>query len=312
MAEVHEAQEILQALGMPPDQQNRMSGLTLIALCGLKLDSPWSLATRSARTVTKGIMDHIGEHYEVQYAPNTRETFRRKVLHQFVQGRIAGYNPFAPDLPTNSPRAHYAITSAALKAVQRYDTPEWKSAVAEFRREQGTLTERHDRERDYHMVPIRFPDGRRLQLSPGQHNKVQKAIVEEFSPRFAPGAHLLYLGDTDNKGLHVDPAGLTRLGISITDHDKLPDIVLHDEDREWLLLIEAVTSHGPMTPTRVLDLEDLFKASLLGSVYVSAFPDFAEFRKHLNTIAWETEVWIADAPDHLIHYDGDRFLGPRK
>lgn len=312
MADVQEAQNILRALGMPPAQCNRMSGPTLIALCGLKPHTPWSEAGRRECTVTKGIMDHLRQHFGAEYAPNTRETFRRQVLHQFVQGRIADYNPFEPDLPTNSPRAHYAITNAALKVVRLYDTPEWSSAVADFIREQGALTERYDPGRDYHKAPIRLPDGREVQLSPGKHNLLQKAVIEEFSPRFAPGARLLYLGDTDRKDLHVDVAGLARLGIAITDHDKLPDIAIHDEGRKWLLLIEAVTSHGPMTPARVLDLEALFKASSLGSVYVSAFPDFVEFRKHMSAIAWETEVWIADQPDHLIHYDGDRFLGPRK
>ncbi|MFS2517149.1 MULTISPECIES: BsuBI/PstI family type II restriction endonuclease [Parabacteroides] len=28
-------------------------------------------------------------------------------------------------------------------------------------------------------------------------------------------------------------------------------------------------------------------------------------------IAWETEVWIAENPGHMIHFNGDRFIGPR-
>ena len=129
--------------------------------------------------------------------------------------------------------------------------------------------------------------------------------------RFAPGAHLLYLGDTAKKNLFVDNAGLAELGIPITDHDKLPDVVLYDDKRNWLFLIEAVTSHGPVTPKRILEIEDMLSSCSAGAVYVSAFPDFAEFRKHLQFIAWETEVWLCDTPDHMIHYDGDRFLGPR-
>ena len=181
MADVEEAQEILKALGMPSAQHNRMSGVTLIALCELTPEVPWSSAKRGPCTVTKGIMDYLRQHYGTEYAPNTRETFRRQVLHQFVQGRIADYNPFDPSLPTNSPNAHYAITDAALEVVRRFGTRGWNSAVNKFRREQGALVERYERERDYNMVPIKLPDGQKLQFSPGKHNEVQKAIIEEFA-----------------------------------------------------------------------------------------------------------------------------------
>lgn len=312
MASVDEAQKILKALGMPPAQQNQMSGMTLIALCGLMPKSPWSASKRAACTVTKGIMDYLKKHYGTEYAPNTRETFRRQVLHQFVQGRIADYNPFERNLPTNSPRAHYAVTEAALATVQYFGTTGWASAVDKFRREQGVLSERYVRERTHNLVPIRLPDGQQFLLSPGKHNEVQRAIVENFAPRFAPGANLLYLGDTAKKNLFVDKAGLAKLGIPITEHDKLPDVVLYDNKRNWLFLVEAVTSHGPVSPKRIVELEDMLSACSAGLVYVSAFPDFSEFRKHMKAIAWETEVWLCDAPDHMIHYNGDRFLGPRK
>ena len=95
---------------MPPAQYNSMASMTLIALCGLSPHAAWPSAERRRCTVTKGIMDYLEEHYGTNYAPNTRETFRRQVLHQFVQGGIADYNPFEPDLPTNSPKAHYAVT----------------------------------------------------------------------------------------------------------------------------------------------------------------------------------------------------------
>ena len=175
MASIEEAREILKTLGMPPAQHNQMSGLTLIALCGLTPDAPWSDAKRGSCTVTKGIMDYVKEHYGTEYAPNTRETFRRQVLHQFVQARVADHNPFKPDLPTNSPRAHYAITEAALEAVRHYGTKDWDSAVEKFHHEQGTLVERYERERLHTMIPLKLADGQELQFSPGRHNEVQKA-----------------------------------------------------------------------------------------------------------------------------------------
>jgi hypothetical protein len=312
MADIEDARIILKELGLPQAQSNDMSALTLIALCGLGPDDPWSKATRIRCTVTKGIMDFVREKFGKDYAPNTRETFRRQVLHQFVQGHIADYNPFEPNLPTNSPRAHYAITQAALDAVKTYGTKTaWKKATRTFLAEQGALTLLYSPEREQRRVPILLQDGQEFRLSPGKHNQVQKAIVEQFAARFAPGAELLYLGDTAKKNLVVNAKLLGELGIQMTDHDKLPDVVMYDRTRQWLFLIEAVTSHGPVSPKRIVDLEAIFAGCTAGLVYVSAFPDMAEFKKHAPNIAWETEVWLADIPNHLIHFNGDKFFGPR-
>lgn len=311
MTKIEEAQIILKALGLPPAQQNEMSALTLLALCGLKPDDSWKQVRRYSVTVTKGIMTFVSQQYGRHYAPNTRETFRRQVLHQFVQAGIVDYNPDEPQLPTNSPRAHYAISEVAIAAIKTYGTKGWKSAANKFITRQGSLLTLYQKNRAAKLVPVKLPDGTTLKLSPGAHNQLQASVIEYFAPRYAPGAHLLYLGDTAKKNLHVDAVQLAKLGISLGEHDKLPDVVFYDQKRGWLFLIEAVTSHGPMTPKRVVELEKLFVASRCGCVYVSAFPDLAEFRKHLKQIAWETEVWISEIPEHLIHFNGDRFLGPR-
>ena len=160
-------------------------------------------------------------------------------------------------------------------------------------------------------IPVRTSTGEEIRLSPGKHNRLQAQVVTDFGPKFAPGAMLLYLGDAANKLLHLDRENLAQLGVPIIEHDKLPDVVLYDEDREWLFLVEAVTSHGPVSPKRVEELEVTLKECVATRVYVSAFPNFRQFKQHVNKIAWETEVWIAEIPDHLIHFNGDKFLGPK-
>jgi hypothetical protein len=244
--------------------------------------------------------------------PNTRETFRRQVLHQFVQGNIADYNPFDPGLPTNSPNSHYAISDAALIAVKTYGTRKWKPSARKFLEEHGALRELYSPERASHRISITLPAGQKIQLSPGIHNELQRAIVEQFAPRFAPGSELLYLGDTSKKNLIVRTAELVHLRLPISKHDKLPDVVLYDRKRGWLFLIEAVTSHGPVSPKRLIELEAMLSNCPADVVFVSAFPDMAEFKRHARNIAWETEVWLAAVPDHLIHFNGDRFFGPRR
>jgi len=310
MSKIKEAQKILKALGMPSEQQNEMASVTLLALVGIKPKDQWKDAVRESLTVTKGIMAFAADVYHKKYAPNTRETFRRHVLHQFVQGHVADYNPDNPSLPTNSPKAHYAISQAALSVIHEWKTKKWTTACEQFKCQQGSLLAAYCKKRTAVSVPLQLSSGKVLELSPGRHNEIQVAVVKEFGPRFAAGAQLLYLGDTAKKNLIVDEDALNSLRISITEHDKLPDVLLYDKKRNWLFLIEAVTSHGPMTPKRIVELKEMFAKCSAGIVFVSAFPDFVEFRKHLKEIAWETEVWIAEIPDHLIHYNGDRFLGP--
>ena len=313
MSKITEAQEILKALGLPAAQQNEMSALVLLALCSIKEDTPWAKAKRASQRITKEIMAFVNDNYKAEspYAPNTRETFRRQVLHQFVQASVVNYNPDDPTLPVNSPKAHYAITPEALTVVQGYGKAEWKNKVEKFAQETTMLREKYAAERDLHRIPL-IIEGNEYYLSPGAHNEVQSAVVEEFAPRFAPGGKLLYIGDAEDKDLYVNTAGLEALKLPITEHSKLPDIVISDEKRGWLFLIEVVTSHGPVSAKRVVELEEFTKDCPYGIVYVTAFPNAKEFKKHMDDIAWETEVWLSDTPDHMIHFNGDRFIGPRK
>lgn len=311
MSKLDEAKKILKELGLPAAQQNEISAYTLLALCGIKPRDSWSKATRKSLKVTKGIMAFVLDVHKKEYAPNTRETFRRQVLHQFVQARIADYNPDNPKLPVNSPNAHYAITHEALEAIQKFGTKDWKEAVEKFKSEAGELAKRYKKERKQNLIPVKLSNGKTIKLSSGKHNEVQAAIVHNFAARFANGGSILYLGDTAKKDLFVDEKKLKELGIPIDQHSKLPDVVIYDEKKNWLFLIEAVTSHGPVSPKRIVELEEFLKSCKAGKIYVTAFPDFTEFKKHSINIAWETEVWLADTPDHMIHFNGDRFMGPR-
>ncbi len=311
MSKIEEAQAILKELGLPDAQQNKISGYTLLALCNIEEKDKWSSAYKQSHGVSKGIMAFISENYQKDYAPNTREIFRRQVMHQFVQAGIADYNPDIPDLPVNSPRVHYALSEIALETIKTYKTKKWKQQVKRFKEQIGELKKKYSKDREMSRVPVTLPNGKVLQLSPGKHNEVQAAIVEEFASRFAQGSVLLYLGDTENKDLHIDKDKLESIGILITEHSKLPDVVIYDGAKNWLYLIEAVTSHGPMSPKRIVELENFLKDCKAGKIYISAFPDFSEFKKHTNNIAWETEVWIMEFPEHMIHFNGDKFIGPR-
>ena len=310
MSKIGDARDILEQLGLPPAQRNEISCLTLLALTGLSEDDSWKQASNPSRTIHQ-ILGFMRDTYERDYAENTREVVRRQVIHQFEQARVVDRNPDEPDLPTNSPRTHYGLTDEALNVLRLYNTTGWESELNAFRASHGVLLEIYQRRRRMLEIPVRTSTGEEIRLSPGRHNRLQAQVVKAFGPKFAPGATLLYLGDAANKLLHLDRDMLTELGVPITEHDKLPDVVLYDEEREWLFLVEAVTSHGPVNPKRVQELEVTLKDCVATRVYVSAFPDLQQFKRHVDKIAWETEVWIAEIPDHLIHFNGDKFLGPK-
>ncbi len=303
------ARQVLLSLGLPRAQQNERSALCLLALLNLTPDKAWADAEDPLVGITP-IMDWARKHYRKTYAPNTRETVRRQTMHQFCEAGIARYNPDKLDRPVNSPKAVYQIEPAALALLRTFDTPGWHDALTAYLTQRDTLVARYSREREQRRVPVEIAPGKNLTLSPGEHSELIRTIIEDFAPRFAPGSTLIYAGDTGDKWGYFDAALLARLGVDVDSHGKMPDVVLHFLDRNWLLLIESVTSHGPVDGKRHDELARLFAGATAGLVYVTAFPDRATMARYLGDIAWETEVWVADAPSHLIHFNGVRFLGP--
>jgi adenine-specific DNA-methyltransferase len=304
-----EALEILRALGLPRAQQNERSALTLLALADIGPRGSWA-NVRKPLLRTVAIMAFMRQRYKKDYKPNSRETIRRQTLHQFEQARLVDRNPDDPSRPTNSGNNCYSLTDAAIGTLKAYGTPEFDDAVVKFVQKFGQLEKAYNKRRDLQKITLELPTGVTIRLSPGKHNALQVGVVEEFGPRFAPGAKLLYLGDTARKHVVVLAEDLARLGVAITEHDKLPDIVLFDPERQWLFLIEAVTTHGPVSPKRHAEIEAMLADCPAGRIYVTAFLDKAAFRTYAADIAWESEVWIAETPDHLIHFNGPRFLGP--
>jgi BsuBI/PstI restriction endonuclease domain/BsuBI/PstI restriction endonuclease HTH domain len=306
---IEAAQQIIVALGLPKAQQNERSALCLLALLNLTPGKSWADATNPLMGITP-MMDWARQHYAKEYAPNTRETFRRQTMHQFCDAGIALYNPDRPDRPVNSPKAVYQIEPTTLTLLKTFGTEAWADLLPDYLANRETLVARYAKAREQNRIPVQIAPDREITLSPGEHSELIRAIVEEFAPRFAPGSLLVYMGDTGDKWGYFDRDRLTELGVNIDTHGKMPDVVLHYRARNWLLLVESVTSHGPVDGKRHAELAQLFAGSTAGLVYVTAFPNRAMMGRYLGTIAWETEVWVADAPSHLIHFNGERFLGP--
>jgi len=306
---ITEANQILISLGLPRAQQNERSALCLLALLNLTPRKRWALAENPLMGITP-IMAWAREYYQKEYAPNTRETVRRQTMHQFVEAGIALYNPDQPDRPVNSPKAVYQIEPATLELLRDFGAKAWREKLMGYLAQRETLTARYAREREQNRIPVRIAPDKQITLSPGEHSELIRAIIEDFGSRFAPGSVLIYAGDTGDKWGYFDAVLLAELGVDVNSHGKMPDVVLHFIEHNWLLLVESVTSHGPVDGKRHAELAQLFGGSKAGLVYVTAFPNRATMGRYLGEIAWETEVWVADAPSHLIHFNGARFLGP--
>lgn len=306
---VDEALDILRALNVPREQQNERSALTLLALLGITPQKPWSEAEAPMLGITE-MMNIFRDRFGKRYAPNTRETVRRFTIHQFVQIGLVVANPDDPRRPVNSPDNRYQVAPTLLKLARTYGSAAWNASLTGFLRSAESLSKLQPKEREMVLLPVKLPGGKKLSLTAGGQNELVKKIVEEFCPRFTPGGVIAYLGDTGQKQRHVEAGYLERLRVEIDEHGKMPDVVVHLAEKNWLVLIEAVTSHGPIGLKRHNELKTLFGTARAGLVFVTAFLTRRAMTKYLADIAWETEVWVAEAPSHIIHFNGERFLGP--
>jgi len=307
MNKIEEGIEILKSFGLPKSQQNERSALTLLALLDLKQDESWSTSKQRLIKI-HDILTFIEKIYGHKYAENTRETIRRQTLHQFIQAGITDINPDDRSRPTNSPATVYSVTKEALKVIRVFGLNDWKTMLGQFTQEKGKLIDKYEKSKAKKKISVTLPKGASLFLSPGDHNELQVKIISEMQPEFFPSSKLIYLGDTSRKLLLIEEDDIKKLTIPITKHDKLPDVVFYDESKNILFLIEAVTSHGPITPKRQIELEGILTNCKAKRIYISAFPNFHILKRHIDNIAWETEIWLADKPEHMIHFNGPKFL----
>ena len=305
MGKIDEARLFLSFLGMPKAQQADICCLSLLAMAGITEDMSWSEATNEWIRI-HDIIAFSNSNYGTTYAENSRETFRKQAMHHFRNAALIEDNGKA----TNSPNYRYRLTAEALILLRKLKTEQWETEADRYLRMHQRLIDIYASKKRMTKMPVKI-NNEEYSFSAGKHNELQKAIIEEFAPRFAPGCECLYVGDTITKDLVKNEVKLRELGFEITLHDKMPDVVLYREDRNWIYFVESVTSVGPMDPKRILEISSMTQSVKAGKIFVTAFLDFDTYKKFSASLAWETEVWIAESPDHMIHLNGDKFLGPR-
>ncbi|WP_055122843.1 BsuBI/PstI family type II restriction endonuclease [Corynebacterium oculi] len=309
MTRLDEARKILEAFGFDKARTNERAGRTLLALAQLDETSSWSEATNPMLGV-RGILDWIRERLNFEVAENTRETYRRQTLHQFRDAGFVIYNDDDPGRPTNSSANNYRLNPQALSIIRLYGTLDFDEALEKYLAEAPGLRWMYQAARALTRIPVRLPGSMELTLGGGGQNVLIKQMIDDFCAYFIPGGEVLYIGDADEKLMHFDEDKLASLGVTVDKHGKLPDLVVYQKDKNWLFLMEAASTHGPVDAKRHGELQSLFAGSTAGLVYVSCFPDRPTMRKFLADLAWETEAWCASDPTHMIHLNGERFLGP--
>lgn len=307
---IAEALQVLRDLGMPKAQLNDRTAICLLALLNLTPQKQWFQAENPLLGI-RAILDFARTKLDVNYAENTRESVRKYSVKQLVSAGVLLHNPDKPDRPVNSSANCYQVEKGALELLKKYGSTQWEISLPDYLEKRGTLAEQYALIRDRHRVPVRVKEGQEIKLSAGPHSDLIRAIIEDFGSNYVPGGELVYVGDTGAKWGYFDNQLLSSLDIQIDQHGKMPDVVVYDRDRNLLILVEAVTSGGPIDSGRHDELSELFHHSTADLVYVTAFPDRGDvFRKFLSIVAWETEVWCASDPTHIIHFNGEGLLNP--
>ena len=303
MDKIEEIRKLLEALELPRKQQSDICLLTILGMAQLKKRTKWADSSNEWMRI-HDIIAFVNKNYGVEYKENSRETFRKQALHQFRMAAMVEDNSKA----TNSPNYKWRLTEEFVEVLRSIHST--NEALLKFKQNHQSLKEIYASKKEMKKMPVKI-NGADFTFSPGKHNQLQKAIIEEFAPRFAPNSECLYVGDTIQKDMVKNEEMLSALGFEITLHDKMPDVVLYCADKDWLYFIEAVTSVGPMEPKRIREIAEMTDKVSAGKIFITAFLDFATYKKFSQSLAWETEVWIAEMPDHMIHLNGDKFLGPR-
>jgi type II restriction enzyme len=315
---VKDALTLLSAFGVPveslsPRKQERMAK-AFLAVAGLGPTIEWSDVRSYSdghRLLSSQVIRAMNQYLGEKIADSSYDDIRRKDLLLPVEAAIVLRSAGKENASTNGGTRAYALDPSFAAQIKRFRTAESETSLASFMGSRPNLAVNLKRERTLARLPVAIGT-QQIAFSSGEHNRLQRKVMEEFLPRFGHEAEVLYVGDTSDKYLFLQTERLRQLSFFEIAQDKLPDVLAYSPRKNWLFLVEAVHASNPITELRRRTLERLTADCIFGTVYVTAFLNRKAFARFAKDIAWETEVWIAESPDHLIHFNGDKFLGPHR
>ena len=313
-ARLEEARVALLAMGLPKltKRGETTRALAVLSCCGLKPATPWKLVqdVSDHSLTTRQIITFVNKHYGENIAAGSYDDVRRSWLKDPRNGNIVVINK--PDSSQNDPTRAWGLSPLAAEVLRHVGQPTWDSVLKGWFKNSGHLATQMQQIRNLNRTDVSLPGGKVIQMGPGPHNELIKAIIEEFLPRYGYSPAVLYVGDAETRTIIKDEITLRKIGFFELNDGELPDVVAYSPSKNWLYFIEAVTSSGPISYSRREKFKLLLKDCKAELIFVTSFPDRQIMRKHLEDLAWETEVWLSSDPDHLMHLNGDKFLGPYK
>ena len=311
-----ESLQILSCLGIPIDEiterKKEKMAMAFLAVGNIKSSTDWKKIRDSNSeysVTTKEIIDFDNKYLEDNLSRGSYDYVLRDDLKLLLLADIVIKSK--PMANTSNPTRGYKISAEYSRIIRNYGQSDWFKQVETFNSAHPTYEEKISQNRNLTKIKVTTPDGKEIELKDGEHNSIQKSIIEEFLPRFGYGAQLLYCGDSDNKyGLIFEEKKLQELGFSDLKQSKLPDVVAYSPNKDWVYMIEAYHTSNPITATRKIELQKIMGESAKKGIFVTAFENVNSYHKCTEELAWETEIWIATEPDHMQHRDGLRFLGP--
>lgn len=305
--------DVFQLIGIPVDNTDRKlerMAKACLAVGKIKKDFSEACSFEDGFTRTRDIIAFENEYLGEDISSGSYDDIRRQDLKLLVEAGIIVNSSSTEEQATNNPSCGYGLSTSFANLLHSFGSSRWEILLNEFRKETKSLKEELERRRDLQKVPVTLPNGKTIVLSYGEHNNLQKAIIEVFLPLFGFGAEVLYVGDTKDKFLHLEKAELEKIKFFTLEHEELPDVVAYSREKNLLYLIEAYHSTGEWDEIRVRKVKRKLEESgcTANIIFFTAFENKNIFKQKAKDIAWETEVWIADSPEHLVHFNGYKFL----
>lgn len=306
--------DIFNDVGVPVSGTDRqLERMSKACLAVGKITNSFSQAQSSKDNTwskTREIITFENNNYGENISSGSYDDIRRKDLKLLVDAGIVVNSSSQKNQATNNPSRAYALNPAFVDLIKKFNKPEWEESIKNYLKILPSLKNQLERNRTLNIVPVVLPGGEEIVLSYGAHNNLQKAIIEEFLPRFGFGAQVLYVGDTSDKFLYLNQKVLDEINFFKIEHEELPDVIAYSVEKKLLYLIEAYHSTGEWSEIRLKTIKEKLRQSncTVNVVYFTAFENKEVFKSKAKDIAWETEVWISDVPDHLVHFNGFKFL----
>lgn len=314
-ARLNDAYEILSNIGMPDTLKNPRSVMTLVALAEMTPEKKWRNASEEYHG-THHIVEFLKTYYPNKagldnkpYAENSRETFRKSTIKPWVS---AGILEAKAGLATNDKDYSYRFSSYFAALLRSYGTEQWEETLSDYNNTHVSYAEYLKQtktvERDYKIDY----EGSCISLKKSAHNKLQMDVLQKLIPLICENKpELLYIGDATDRDLLQKNQRLDELGIHVlSESETMPDLILYDAGKKRIIFVEAYHSTGLFSLDRVNTLKNLCHCVKgTEAAFITAFDSTSKMLKHYKEIAWDTDIWATDEPTHLLHKNGDKFIG---